>query len=201
MGNTQKNNISSKWPSRNNITDIKKQCKCGCGTLILNHDNRGRLRYWAKGHSTKEPIEVSFFKKLKKTKTCWIWTGCKLKSGYGQIGRHGGPYYQTHRLSWIIANGPIPDNLQVLHRCDNPPCCNPDHLFLGTHDDNMKDKVIKNRQSRKINKDDVIYILKSYKSGDKTASELSKKYNLSRNYINDIIKRKTWAHIILSHES
>jgi hypothetical protein len=82
---------------------------------------------------------------------CWPWTAATTPKGYGRwTYREGGKNCHTtaHRKAWELANGPIPAGFQVLHRCDNPPCCNPAHLWLGTHRDNMADKVAKGRQSR-----------------------------------------------------
>jgi hypothetical protein len=70
---------------------------------------------------------------------CWFWNGT-LSNGYGKMGRQ-----LAHRLSWEAFNGPIPDGLFVLHKCDTPPCVNPDHLFLGTHGDNVRDCLAKGR--------------------------------------------------------
>jgi len=78
---------------------------------------------------------------------CLEWQGARLASGYGLIGRgrrdEGMAY--VHRLAWELAHGPIPDGMFVCHHCDNPPCCNVEHLFLGTHADNMADMVTKGR--------------------------------------------------------
>lgn len=74
---------------------------------------------------------------------CWVWTGDLDDSGYGKRGAQ-----RVHRKAWELAYGPIPVGLLVLHRCDNPPCVRPDHLFLGTHADNMRDMVAKGRQNR-----------------------------------------------------
>ena len=75
---------------------------------------------------------------------CWIWVGALDTDGYGMIAVGRGPK-SAHRISWILKNGEIPDGKHVLHTCDNPACVNPDHLFLGTHSDNMKDGVKKGR--------------------------------------------------------
>jgi len=75
---------------------------------------------------------------------CVEWTGGLDDHGYGRISVNGKNVY-THRFAWELVNGPIPDGMFICHHCDNPPCCNPDDLFVGTHDDNMADKVAKGR--------------------------------------------------------
>lgn len=78
---------------------------------------------------------------------CWLWTAGLAKSGYGMIGvgRPSDRIESSHRIAWTLANGPIPGGLYVLHRCDVRRCCNPAHLFLGTHADNMRDVAEKGR--------------------------------------------------------
>lgn len=79
---------------------------------------------------------------------CWNWMGSLQTCGYGQI-RIGGSISQlAHRLSWIAHRGPLPSGLHVLHHCDNPKCCNPDHLYLGTHLDNMRDMNSRKRRRK-----------------------------------------------------
>lgn len=78
---------------------------------------------------------------------CWEWQGCRISYGYGRV-RYDGKTRFAHRVAWELTHGQIPDGLCVLHICDNPPCCNPAHLFLGTKADNNADKVSKNRQAR-----------------------------------------------------
>ena len=80
------------------------------------------------------------------TKTgCWNWALYKDKDGYGGMKRKG-KIYRAHRKSWITFKGEIPEGLHVLHHCDNPKCINPDHLYIGTHQDNMDDMVKRGRQ-------------------------------------------------------
>jgi HNH endonuclease/Sigma-70, region 4 len=78
---------------------------------------------------------------------CWPWQGAKIKTGYGVVG-HQRKRYKAHRASFVIHRGQIPVGMFVCHHCDNPSCVNPLHLFLGTPQDNMTDKVLKGRQSR-----------------------------------------------------
>lgn len=80
---------------------------------------------------------------------CWPWLAFRKANGYGSINEagHDGHPLQAHRVAWELTHGPIAEGLFVCHRCDNPPCCNPAHLFLGTHEDNVGDMVKKDRVS------------------------------------------------------
>lgn len=89
-----------------------------------------------------------FMKKVKKSNNgCWLWTGAKSRYGYF---KSCGKSERAHRYSWILFRGDIPDGMFVLHKCDNPLCVNPDHLFLGTQTDNMRDAQTKGRLVRPV---------------------------------------------------
>ena len=92
----------------------------------------------------KGTLEERFWAKVHKTKTCWEWTAFRMPFGYGQFAPRGKMKY-AHRVSWELEYGPIPEGMCVLHKCDVPYCIRPDHLFLGTHQDNMDDMVSKGR--------------------------------------------------------
>ena len=95
--------------------------------------------------STRLPLVGRFWRYVDKSGDCWEWTGA-TNGRYGHISRGPGlGVAAAHRVSWEIHNGPIPAGLFVLHRCDNPPCVRPDHLFLGTDQDNSDDKLRKGR--------------------------------------------------------
>jgi hypothetical protein len=139
------------------------------------------------------------------TEDCWLWSGAKDGGGYGMISI-GGRMFKTHRLVWEIANGTIPKGLQVCHSCDNPSCCNPDHLFLGTHRDNMQDKVRKGRPnggggwekirgegngSAKLTQSqiDEMRILHSQGISER---KLATKFGISKSQAHRIIARQSW---------
>lgn len=94
----------------------------------------------------KEKDINRFWSKVEKSEEsdCWTWSGAKIYSGYGRI-YVSGKVYSAHRVSFKIKNGYLDDTLFVCHRCDNPSCVNPNHLFLGTAKDNMKDQREKGR--------------------------------------------------------
>lgn len=97
-----------------------------------------------------KPVEPRLWAKIDASSgasSCWPWTATRMKTGYGMISVAGKGRKAT-RVVWEVVFGPIPEGFHVLHRCDNPPCCNPAHLFLGTHVDNMADKRAKGRQAR-----------------------------------------------------
>jgi len=149
------------------------------------------------------PLEERFWKKVRKTNDCWEWTGCTDQKGYGRIAikQHNSPG-RAPRIAWELHFGLIPAGLHVLHKCDNPKCVRPDHLFLGTNDDNMNDKRTKGRQLAgiqtswaKLTEADVIAIRTRYAAGGISQRTLATQYNLHQVTISEIILRKIWRHL------
>lgn len=147
------------------------------------------------GRFEKEPIEKRFWLHVRKTRTCWLWTG--------EIGRHGyGRFYISpksprgaHRISWEIANGPIVQKEHVLHRCDTPACVRPDHLFLGSNLDNVKDAVLKRRHPTvKLFARDVRRIRQMLIAGESNAA-VARKFGVYATTIWRIAHGKTWAYV------
>lgn len=122
---------------------------------------------------------------------CWQWNGATQK-GYGAL-LFMRKNIRAHRASWILHNGQIPDSMHVLHKCDNPPCSNPEHLFLGSHKDNMKDMRSKglHRQYSKLTLDQVKQIKISLCAGEKV-EDIRKRYGVGFSTINDIKDGRTW---------
>ena len=140
---------------------------------------------------------------IKQDDECWEWNASKNPQGYGHF-KLNGTSRSSHRVSWELNKGIIPDGMLVLHHCDNPPCVNPNHLWLGTSKDNSDDKVRKGRQSRIYGENNVnsiltneeIYdIIRKYKSGDFTQNTLADTYKVSRPLITNIVNGKAWKHI------
>lgn len=96
------------------------------------------------------PAPIRFWRKVDRSAgpdACWLWTGGRKPRGYGNfcLARATNTFVLTHRYAYELTHGPIPAGLVVRHRCDNPPCCNPDHLILGTHQQNTQDAIERGR--------------------------------------------------------
>jgi hypothetical protein len=134
---------------------------------------------------------------------CWNWIGSCYGKGYGHFGIRG-KIYPAHRIAYIWYVGTVPNGLFVLHECDNPPCVNPDHLFLGTHQNNVDDKCSKGCESHlygvqnsscKLTNQQVQEIRQRYSTEFITQTDLAREYRVSITTINWIVHNKTWKHL------
>jgi len=150
-----------------------------------------------------ERIKINFENLVIRKNDCWDWKG-KIEKGYPVMTcRKALGANRGHRASWIIHNGKIPEGLSVLHKCDNKICTNPDHLFLGTNQDNVNDMLSKKRNpigsnigTSKLNEDQVKEIKISL-SQDDTITHIAKKYSVTKQAIFLIKNGKTWKHVTL----
>lgn len=150
-----------------------------------------------------------FWKKVKKgsPSECWIWTASLNFYGYGQISRKRSVPIRANIASWILNRGPVPKGMCVCHHCDNPACVNPDHLFIGTHQDNVDDKMRKGRYFKgpplngeinpasKLVDEDVFKIRKMYALGNTTQRKIAKIFNVSQSAIWRVVTRENWTHV------
>jgi hypothetical protein len=146
--------------------------------------------------------EERFWTNIEKNRDndCWRWTGALRIRDYGSY-YYNGRNQLAHRVSWQINFGPIPDGIHVLHTCDNPSCVNPEHLRLGTHQDNMADRDAKGRQydrngekngRAKLTSEDVNNIRMQYSSGSITRKSLADKFNVNIGTIGRALSGRTW---------
>lgn len=150
---------------------------------------------------------LSIFTRVRKRleSECWDWLLSVNKStGYGQVSDGFGKTTTAHRRAWIEVYGPIPEGLNILHSCDNRRCCNPDHLFDGTNQDNQTDKVRKGRQARgekqgasKFTNEQAEWVRKVYQPGhfEFGATALSKRFMVSVSQIFRILNRETYTSV------
>lgn len=178
----------------------------------------GNLSFRALNLKLTENDKERFFAKVKKTKGCWIWDGARWDNGYGVFTKDG-KNLKAHRISWLIHFGKIPAHLCICHTCDVKWCVRPDHLFIGTHGDNMRDMERKGR-SRHLSgddhayrknpelhargeqchnsiftKDQVLEIRRLYSAGGIYQKELAEMFGTDQGNISAITRRITWKHI------
>lgn len=148
---------------------------------------------------------------------CWPWIGNRTKRGYGMIHALDGGSCAAHRRVWILLNGPVGPKIEICHKCDNPSCCNPNHLFAGTHKENMQDAIKKGRfvfvrggdshgvvpprlrgiesPMHKLTDEQVLNIRKEFATGSPTVRGLGKRYGVSGSTIGAIVRGRTWTHL------
>lgn len=194
-------------------------CHCGCGqkTNIAPKTNnkRGYIQGipmdYLRGHRLRfsyEQAVIAFWAKVAITANgdlCWEWKGAKSPLGYGHL-KFLGHYENAYRIAWILPDYKIPNDMSVLHSCDNPTCVNPKHLFIGTQLDNMQDMTRKGRRAygekvsnaneknpnSKLTENQINKMRKRFRAGGITKAELGRQYGITRGHVCKIISGRNW---------
>lgn len=125
------------------------ECACGCGITFKKYDKQWRSRKYLHGHHRRRNMMDRFLEKIKVDGNgCWNWQGYMQKNGYGQFGISTNKSLYAHRVSYELFNKESTKGKYVCHKCDNPSCVNPDHLYLGTQLDNIRDSIRNGKQKR-----------------------------------------------------
>lgn len=190
--------------------------------LIPTHRSPNNTRVWidtsvvrdflAKEELRKVPFDVWFWALVKQGEPneCWLWQGNRLPSGYGRFGRGKGVgHHSAHRTAFVLTHGPIPEGKWVLHHCDNPPCCNPSHLYVGTAKDNAQDRERRGRggkghrqfmftyeEAQQIRAEWLPFRRGSYFGGQfapRSLTGLARKYGCSQSTIAQIIRNPNYG--------
>lgn len=149
-------------------------------------------------------LSERFWEKVNKVDGgCWLWTAATAK-GYGRIslGRKEQGDMAAHKVSWILHFGPVPDGLCVLHTCDVPLCIRPDHLWLGTNEDNSKDRVNKGRQARLFGEDNrsskltqaQVDEMRQLRAQGQRVNRIAARFGIRCDYTSAILCGRAWSH-------
>lgn len=148
-------------------------------------------------------VAERFWIKVRKSDGCWEWTANRTRQGYGMFRVNAEKHTTAHRVAWELSNGrDAPAGMVVCHTCDNPPCCNPSHLFLGTYQENADDMKRKGRQAppqgerctwRKLTEEDVAgirarFIPRTWGVENGNARALAAEYGISHCYLREIVR-------------
>lgn len=179
---------------------------CGQATLYPSMIRKGRLHCNNKCRrervTSRESVIERFVRNIDKTKSCWLWRGSTANDGRGQF--RIDKTMKASRVSFELFRHKIPSKLWVLHKCDNPACVNPKHLFLGTHQDNIDDMVAKGRSTRgernfscKLKEHQVLEIRGILKERRERGLmvRLAKIYGVTKSTIRDIREYRSWAYL------
>jgi predicted XRE-type DNA-binding protein len=149
---------------------------------------------------TSEQFSAAFWSRVDRSHDgCWLWLGATVHRGYGCCSVNG-KTRTTHRVSWELTNGAIPEGLWVLHRCDTPPCVRPDHLYLGTRSDNLRDRVTRGRQIRgeqawnaKLTVA-IVTDIRARLTRQESAASIATLYGIQRSHVKHIRNGRLWRH-------
>lgn len=175
---------------------------CACGNRMMSRSTRCRDCYAAERADVRASFEASVTRGP--DDACWEWTGAHKSEGYGLIAS-GGRQVRAHRVSWEIHFGPIPAGMFVCHRCDNPPCVNPAHLFLGSPRDNVLDMHAKGRArpappfgeaaSNVRATEASVLRMRALRAGGMTYPAIAAEVGYSVALVSQVCKRRTWRHL------
>lgn len=147
-----------------------------------------------------ERAEARFRARVRVGDGCWIWTG-RITDGYGYVWWEG-KHARAHRVAWLLEHGEPPDDRFVLHRCDEPSCVRPSHLYLGTHEENMRDMRERDRPcfgerhpSAKLTDAQVIEIRTRHARGDVSCAMLAEDFPVSATMIKRIVRGDAWRRV------
>lgn len=161
-------------------------------------ERREDMPRWPSSPGLREKLKAK--SRLDPKTGCLIWLGSTNTGGYGEID-YNGHTLKTHRATWELEKGPIPEGLCVLHKCDNPPCRNIEHLFIGTRANNVEDMVRKNRHSAprgeahadaKLTEADIRKIRSLYATGRYRQVDLAERFGCIQAHISRIVRKANW---------
>lgn len=198
------------YSDRYRSAKAKQPCQCGCGELTQGTWAHGSHRWHA------IPLKERFEKYVQESDGCWPWIGARTGKGYGAFSvpsPSGRPRLMVaSRVSYEIYVGPIPPRLFVCHRCDNRECVRPDHLFLGTHQDNMDDKRAKGRESHygpsfsgekhpmaTLTDAQASEMRTLFDGGGWQQSALAQRFGVSKRVVYGVVRNETFRHLPLCH--
>ena len=152
--------------------------------------------------SVSEVDAARFWAHVFKTNKCWLWTSAVSTKGYGSF-RLNGRTLKSNRVAWAIHHGSDPGDLFVCHTCDNRACVRPEHLFLGSNADNIKDMWDKGRRSRRLGEsafnvkltEDGVREIRKLKAAGVHAKVIAKRFGIIRTHVYDIVNRVAWGHV------
>ncbi len=167
-----------------------------CGAMVIKSPSKVRRSNYCSRQcawdSQRQSPEKRFWKKVARTKAvgCWEWTAWRNAKGYGKF-HFRDTSWAAHRASYVMAFGDIPEDIQVLHYCDNPSCVRPSHLFLGNNRDNRADCVSKGRNWKRLSVSDVRMIMDS----NEGPTHLGRRLGVDRRSILAVRRGETWGHV------
>lgn len=195
------------------VSESLAKCLAADNARIVNDESVGCVPQRKIAWRGQRPIVDRFWSRVNRDgpihpvlgTACWLWTGIVVaRYGYITLGHPrtpGSKRWKTHRFSWELHRGPIPDHLRVCHQCDNPLCVRPEHLFLGTQKENVHDAIRKGRRNaygiQKLNPDDVRVIREQAARGLRQA-DIASAFRIGRSTVSGIVNRKSWNHLSAS---